>query len=110
MTGLLFPSCLQVIHKPFQAAAMPVEEPTPRPEPASYEQALAELEQLVHAMEAGRLPLDQLIEGHRRGSTLLAFCRSRLQALETQVQLLEPGLGAAPGNLPAHQPTAWSAT
>jgi exodeoxyribonuclease VII small subunit len=89
---------------------MPVEEPTPHPEPTSYEQALAELEQLVHAMEAGRLPLDQLMQGHRRGSTLLAFCRSRLQALETQVQLLEPGPGAAPESQPPHQPTAWSST
>ena len=60
-------------------------------EPASYEQALAELDRLVQQMEGGQLPLDQLLDGYRRGAELLAFCRSRLQAVEEQVKLLEDG-------------------
>ncbi|MFN7727322.1 MAG: exodeoxyribonuclease VII small subunit [Rubrivivax sp.] len=60
-------------------------------QPASYEQALAELDQLVQRMEGGQLPLDQLLDGYRRGSDLLAFCRGRLQAVEDQVKLLEEG-------------------
>jgi exodeoxyribonuclease VII small subunit len=60
-------------------------------EPASYEQALAELDQLVQQMEGGQLPLDQLLDGYRRGADLLGFCRSRLQAVEEQVKLLEDG-------------------
>ena len=60
-------------------------------EPASYEQALAELDALVQQMEGGQLPLDQLLDGYRRGSDLLAFCRGRLQAVEAQVKLLEEG-------------------
>jgi len=60
-------------------------------EPASYEQALAELDGLVQRMEGGQLPLDQLLDGYRRGADLLAFCRSRLQAVEEQVKLLEDG-------------------
>jgi exodeoxyribonuclease VII small subunit len=67
----------------------------PRPpatkEPASYEQALAELDRLVQQMEGGQLPLDQLLDGYRRGADLLAFCRGRLQAVEEQVKLLEDG-------------------
>jgi len=60
-------------------------------EPASYEQALAELDRLVQQMEGGQLPLDQLLDGYRRGAELLAFCRGRLQAVEDQVKLLEDG-------------------
>jgi len=63
---------------------------TPK-EPASYEQALAELDRLVQQMEGGQLPLDQLLDGYRRGADLLAYCRSRLQAVEQQVKLLEDG-------------------
>lgn len=59
--------------------------------PASYEEALAELERLVGAMEGGQLPLDRLLESYQRGAELLAFCRSRLQAVEDQVKVLEDG-------------------
>lgn len=55
----------------------------------SYEHALDELERLVAAMEAGQLPLDQLLESYRRGAELLGFCRARLQAVEQQVKVLE---------------------
>ena len=60
-------------------------------EPASYEQALSELDRLVQQMEGGQLPLDQLLDGYRRGAELLSFCRSRLQVVEEQVKLLEDG-------------------
>jgi len=60
-------------------------------EPANYEQALAELERLVQAMEGGQLPLDQLLGSYRRGADLLQFCRARLQAVEEQVKLLDGG-------------------
>jgi exodeoxyribonuclease VII small subunit len=60
-------------------------------EPASYEQALAELERLVQSMESGQMPLDTLLESYRRGAKLLAFCRNRLQAVEAQVKVLEAG-------------------
>jgi exodeoxyribonuclease VII small subunit len=59
--------------------------------PASYEAALEELEQLVSRLDAGQLPLDQLLAGYRRGAALLAFCRERLQAVEQQVQVLDGG-------------------
>ena len=59
--------------------------------PASYEQALAELDRLVEQMEGGQLPLDQLLDGYRRGADLLAWCRTRLQAVEDQVRVLEDG-------------------
>jgi exodeoxyribonuclease VII small subunit len=59
--------------------------------PPSYEDALAELERLVSSMEGGQLPLDALLGSYQRGAELLNFCRSRLEAVEAQVQLLEDG-------------------
>ena len=57
--------------------------------PATYEQALEELERLVLAMEGQQLPLDQLLQSYKRGAELLGFCRARLEAVEQQVQVLE---------------------
>jgi len=57
----------------------------------SYEDALGELDRLVAAMEAGQLPLDRLLESYKRGAELLSFCRSRLEAVEQQVKMLEDG-------------------
>lgn len=57
----------------------------------SYEQALAELEELVQRMDQGQLPLDDMLGAYRRGAELLAHCRSKLTAVEEQVKMLEDG-------------------
>ncbi len=70
------------------------EESTPAassPLPERYEDALAELDTLVQAMESGQLPLDEMLAAYRRGAELLGFCRERLQAVEDQVKVLEEG-------------------
>jgi exodeoxyribonuclease VII small subunit len=59
--------------------------------PATYEEALSELEQLVSSMENAALPLDSLLSSYRRAADLLTFCRSRLNAVEAQVKVLEDG-------------------
>ena len=60
-------------------------------EPASFELALSELDRIVEQMEGGQMPLDQLLDGYRRGAELLTYCRTRLQGVEDQVKLLEGG-------------------
>jgi exodeoxyribonuclease VII small subunit len=94
---------MAVSHKPMSAGIpSPTKNPSadePEPEsqppavplPATYEEAVAELERLVASMEAGQLPLDRLLGGYRRGAELLAFCKGRLDAVESQVQILEEG-------------------
>lgn len=59
--------------------------------PASFEDAQAELDELVRAMESGQMPLDRLLGAYQRGAYLLEFCRSRLEAVEEQVKVLEEG-------------------
>lgn len=60
-------------------------------EPANYEAALQELEQLLARLEAGDLPLEQLLTQYQRGALLLKFCRDRLQAVEDQIKVLDQG-------------------
>ena len=68
-------------------------------QPESYEAGLRELERLLADMESGQLPLDRLLESYQRGADLLKFCRSRLEAVEVQVKVLEDGI-AKPWNSP----------
>ena len=64
---------------------------TPKAVPESYESALKELEALVSDMEAGQLPLAQLLTGYQRGAELLTYCRAQLDAVEQQIKVLDNG-------------------
>jgi exodeoxyribonuclease VII small subunit len=59
--------------------------------PASYEAAVQELEQLVARMESGQMPLADMLQSYQRGAFLLEHCRTQLQAVESQIQVLEAG-------------------
>lgn len=59
--------------------------------PASYEEAMQELDSLVRRLESGEMPLDQLLSGYQRGAALLQFCRDKLQAVEDQIKVLDEG-------------------
>lgn len=56
---------------------------------APFEQAMAELEQLVARMEAGELPLEASVAAYQRGSELVKHCAAQLERVERQVKLLE---------------------
>jgi exodeoxyribonuclease VII small subunit len=53
---------------------------------------LLELEQLVARIEAGDMPLEQLLSQYQRGAELLAFCRDRLEKVENQIKVLDQGV------------------
>lgn len=57
--------------------------------PQSFEAALAEIENIVAAMEAGQLPLEQSLTAYKRGAELLQYCQARLQEAQQQVKILE---------------------
>lgn len=59
--------------------------------PPSYELALAELETLAAAMESGQLPLGDMMNGYRRASFLLEYCRQQLDTVESQIRALDEG-------------------
>jgi exodeoxyribonuclease VII small subunit len=57
-----------------------------------FESAMAELEQIVADMEAGKLSLEDSLAAYKRGAELLSFCRSRLEDAQQQVRMLEDGV------------------
>jgi len=59
--------------------------------PQSFEAALSEIENIVAAMEAGQLPLEQSLTAYKRGAELLQYCQARLQEAQQQVKILEAG-------------------
>lgn len=56
--------------------------------PLNFEQAYAELEQIIAQMESAQLPLDASLAAYQRGNSLLQFCQQSLLAAEQQVQVL----------------------
>jgi exodeoxyribonuclease VII small subunit len=44
--------------------------------PASFEAALAELEEIVATMEGGQLPLKDSLAAYKRGAELLQYCQA----------------------------------
>ncbi len=57
--------------------------------PASFEEAMAELAQLVTQMEMGQLPLEASVAAYQRGSELVKYCALQLDKVEAQVKILE---------------------
>lgn len=60
-----------------------------KPQPDSYEAALAELEQLLTQLESGNTPLEELLAAYQRGAALLEFCKEKLAVVENQVRVLD---------------------
>jgi exodeoxyribonuclease VII small subunit len=61
----------------------------PDGQPASFEEAMIELEELVATMEAGELPLEASVAAYKRGSELVKYCSAQLDKVESQVKVLE---------------------
>lgn len=57
--------------------------------PSSFEEAMAELDQLVARMEAGELPLEASVAAYKRGSELVKYCAAQLEKVDSQVKVLE---------------------
>jgi len=62
----------------------------------SYEQAQQELQELLAQIEAQSIPLDGLLLAYQRCQELLAHCRSKLSALEVQIQRIDQAGSNAP--------------
>jgi exodeoxyribonuclease VII small subunit len=57
-------------------------------EKLTFEQALAKLEAIVSAIEAGEVPLEESIEKYADGIRLVKQCRAILDQAEKKIQLL----------------------
>ncbi|HUR71764.1 MAG TPA: exodeoxyribonuclease VII small subunit [Candidatus Limnocylindrales bacterium] len=54
----------------------------------NFEQALAELEEVVEQLESGALPLDNSLAAFEKGVGLVKFCNQKLNEVEKKVELL----------------------
>jgi exodeoxyribonuclease VII small subunit len=67
----------------------------------TFEQALAELEQIVSRLESGQAPLEDSIRLYERGAALKAHCETRLESARLRVEKIVMGAGATPSAEPA---------
>lgn len=89
---------------------------TATPSNLSFEEAMAQLENIVEAMEGEQLPLEELVARYEAGSSLLKHCGSVLSTAKKRIELItladreetnpEHGGNFAgnPGNEPGNDP------
>jgi exodeoxyribonuclease VII small subunit len=61
----------------------------------SFEDALAELEKIVRALEGGQQKLEESIAAYERGARLRQHCEAKLAEAETRVQAIVAGADGA---------------
>jgi exodeoxyribonuclease VII small subunit len=66
----------------------------------SFEDALAELEQIVRGLEGGQQKLEEAITAYERGARLRRHCEAKLAEAETRVQAI---VASADGTLALRQ-------
>ncbi len=72
----------------------PMSDPTPTSAGAdepSFEQALAELEKLVAAMETPAMTLEQSVLAYQRGAELVRLCQRHLEHARVRLAVVEDG-------------------
>jgi exodeoxyribonuclease VII small subunit len=68
-------------------------------EEMSFEQAMAELEQVVGQLERGEVPLDQSIALYERGAKLKSRCEKKLKDAEEKVAAITLDANGEPAGL-----------
>ena len=61
----------------------------------SFEDALAELEQIVRRLEAGQVRLDEAIQSYERGAQLKQHCEKQLNEAQQRVERIVIGADGA---------------
>ena len=65
----------------------------------SFEDALAELEQIVKTLEQGSAPLDESIALYQRGDRLKRHCETRLKAAQARIEQIAFGADGKPAGV-----------
>ena len=66
----------------------------------SFEEALKKLEEIVHRLEGGDVPLDEAIGLYAEGEKLRNQCSRRLADAEARIEKIVAGSGGAPALQP----------
>jgi exodeoxyribonuclease VII small subunit len=65
--------------------------------PASLEDALARLDEIITRMEEGSLPLEDLLRDYEEGAKLVQVCQERLKAAEKRILVVTKSLDGSLG-------------
>jgi exodeoxyribonuclease VII small subunit len=57
----------------------------------SYEDAFAQLEQILETLETGDLPLEESLALYEQGAILASYCARKLDEAELRVRQWQPG-------------------
>ncbi|MFV0663967.1 exodeoxyribonuclease VII small subunit [Denitromonas sp.] len=68
--------------------------------PKSFENAIAQLEDIVAAMESRDLPLEDALDHYQQGIGLLRYCQDTLSRAEARLETLEADTGAQSDDTP----------
>ncbi|MBP5215545.1 MAG: exodeoxyribonuclease VII small subunit [Alphaproteobacteria bacterium] len=52
----------------------------------TFEDALAQLENIVRELEAGKIKLDEAVEAYEKATALKKFCEEKLQAAQLKIE------------------------
>lgn len=66
----------------------------------SFEEALAELEQIVRGLEAGKVKLDEAVQAYERGAQLKRHCEAKLAEAKAKVERIVMSADGAPTAAP----------
>lgn len=72
--------------------------------PKSFEEALAELEQIVSQIEGGQVGLEESLVKYERGTFLIQHCQGVLNLAEKQIELLSKSADGGIETSPMEQP------
>ncbi|WP_323000655.1 exodeoxyribonuclease VII small subunit [Denitromonas sp.] len=72
----------------------------PAKNPKSFENAIAQLEEIVAAMESRDLPLEDALDHYQQGIGLLRYCQDTLSRAEARLETLEADTGAQSDDTP----------
>jgi exodeoxyribonuclease VII small subunit len=67
----------------------------------SFEDALAELEQIVRRLEDGKSRLDEAISSYERGAALKRHCEAKLREAQAKIEKISLGPDGAVATSPA---------
>jgi exodeoxyribonuclease VII small subunit len=62
--------------------------PAPKETAATFESALEKLESIVHSMESGQLPLEELLARYEEGTQWIRFCQDKLATAEKRIEVI----------------------
>ena len=62
----------------------------------NFESALEKLESIVHSMESGQLPLEELLARYEEGTRWIRFCQEKLADAEKRIEVISRSAAGKP--------------